>query len=63
MPIAFRVSMKPTPSISKAQNTVNLVSGKNDVLEIHGRHDPCIVQRAVPCIEAAMALAIAQFVL
>lgn len=63
MPISFRVSMKPTPSISKAQNTVNLVSGKNDVLEIHGRHDPCIVQRAVPCIEAAMALAIAQFVL
>ncbi|MBR2020967.1 MAG: chorismate synthase, partial [Clostridia bacterium] len=63
MPIAFRAAMKPTPSISKAQNTVNLVSGKNDVLEIHGRHDPCIVQRAVPCIEAAMALAIAQFVL
>lgn len=63
MPISFRASVKPTPSISRAQNTVNLVSGKNDVLEIHGRHDPCIVQRAVPCIEAAMALALSQFVL
>lgn len=63
MPISFRVAMKPTPSIAKPQNTVNLETGKNDVLEIVGRHDPCIVQRAVPCIEAAMALAIAQFVL
>jgi len=63
MPISFRVAMKPTPSIAKAQNTVNLVTGENDVLEIVGRHDPCIVQRAVPCIEAAAAVAIAQFVL
>lgn len=63
MPISIKVAMKPTPSIAKAQNTVNLVTGENDVLEIVGRHDPCIVQRAVPCIEAAMALAIAQFVL
>ncbi len=63
MPISFKVAMKPTPSIAKAQNTVNLKTGENDVLEIVGRHDPCIVQRAVPCIEAAMAMAIAQFVL
>ncbi len=63
MPINIKVAMKPTPSIAKAQNTVNLATKQNDVLEIHGRHDPCIVQRAVPCIEAAMALAIAQFVL
>lgn len=63
MPISVRVAMKPTPSIAKKQNTVNLEKGENDVLEIVGRHDPCIVQRAVPCIEAAMALAIAQFVL
>lgn len=63
MPVSFRVAMKPTPSIAKAQNTVNLVTKQNEVLEIHGRHDPCIVQRAVPCVEAAMALAIAQFVL
>ena len=63
MPISFRVAMKPTPSIAKPQNTINLRTKENDVLEIQGRHDPCIVQRAVPCIEAAMALAISQFVL
>lgn len=63
MPICFKVAVKPTPSIAKAQNTINLVTGENDVLEIKGRHDPCIVQRAVPCIEAAAAIAISQFVL
>ena len=63
MPIIFKVAIKPTPSIAKVQNTVNLETKKNDTLEIHGRHDPCIVQRAVPCVEAAAAIAIAQFVL
>lgn len=63
MPIVFKVAIKPTPSIAKAQNTVNLETRKNDILEIHGRHDPCIVQRAVPCVEAAMAIAVSQFVL
>lgn len=63
MPVSFRVAIKPTPSIAKPQNTVNLRTKENDVLEIHGRHDPCIVHRAVPCIEAAMALALSQFVL
>lgn len=63
MPICFKVAIKPTPSIAKAQNTVNLETKKNDILEIKGRHDPCIVQRAVPCVEAAAAIAIAQFVL
>ena len=63
MPISFTAAMKPTPSIAAKQNTVNLETGKNDVLEIKGRHDPCIVQRAVPCIEAAMAMALSQFVL
>lgn len=63
MPIVFKVAIKPTPSIAKPQNTVNLETKENDVLVIHGRHDPCIVQRAVPCIEAAAAIAIAQFVL
>ena len=63
MPISFRVAIKPTPSIAKPQNTVNIETKQNDVLEIHGRHDPCIVQRAVPCVEAAMAVALSQFLL
>lgn len=58
MPITFRVAVKPTPSISKAQDTVNLLTGKNEVLEIRGRHDACIVPRAVAPIEAVVALAI-----
>lgn len=58
MPIIFRVAIKPTPSISKRQDTVNLEQGIDTTLEIKGRHDPCIVPRAVPCIEAAAAIAI-----
>lgn len=63
MPVNFNVCIKPTPSIAKAQKTVNIKTGKDDVLEIKGRHDPCIVQRAVPCIEAAAAIAVCQFLL
>lgn len=58
MPIIFRVALKPTPSIAKAQNTVNLETKENVSLEIGGRHDPCIVARAVPVIEAVAALCI-----
>lgn len=58
MPIIFRVAVKPTPSISKPQMTVNLETGKEEELVIEGRHDPCIVPRAVPCIEAVTALAL-----
>lgn len=58
MPIVFRVAIKPTPSISKEQQSVSLSQGKVVPLEIKGRHDPCIVQRAVPVLEAATALAI-----
>ena len=57
MQIIFRVAVKPTPSISQKQDTVDLKVHKDSVLEIHGRHDPCIVVRAVPVIEAAAALA------
>jgi chorismate synthase len=58
MPILFRVAFKPTPSIAKVQNSVSL-SLKEDVeLLIEGRHDPCIVPRAVPCVEAATAVAL-----
>ena len=56
MPIRFRVAIKPTPSISKPQQTVSLPDGKETVLEIKGRHDPCIAQRAVPVIEAVAGL-------
>ena len=58
MPITFRVVVKPTPSISKEQNTVDLVNKTNAVLKIEGRHDACIVPRAVPVIEAIAAIAI-----
>ncbi|MCQ2558762.1 MAG: chorismate synthase [Oscillospiraceae bacterium] len=58
MPIVFRAAFKPTPSISKQQQTVNLKTGENAVLSITGRHDPCIVPRAVPVVEAAAAIAV-----
>lgn len=58
MPLIFRCAVKPTPSIAQPQKTVDLQTGENTVLTIHGRHDPCIVPRAVPVIEAVTALAI-----
>lgn len=58
MPLIFRAAIKPTPSISQPQKTVDLQTGENTTLVIHGRHDPCIVPRAVPVIEAATAIAI-----
>lgn len=56
--IIFRVAVKPTPSIGKEQKSVSLSRMENTVLSIVGRHDPCIVPRAVVCIEAATAIAI-----
>lgn len=58
MPLIVRAALKPTPSIAKAQKTVNLETKENTVLEIGGRHDPCVVARAVPAVEAAIALSI-----
>lgn len=58
MPVVFRAAVKPTPSISQKQKTVDLQKKENAELEIHGRHDPCIVPRAVPVIEAVTAIAI-----
>ena len=58
MPVIFRAGVKPTPSISKEQDTVDLQKKENAKLVINGRHDPCIVPRAVPVIEAVTAVAI-----
>ena len=56
MPIVFRLAVKPTPSIAMEQQSVNLESMKTQTLQIRGRHDPCIVPRAVPVAEAAAAI-------
>ena len=63
MPVIFSVAIKPTPSISKPQQTVNLKTGEITTLEVKGRHDPCIVPRAVPVVEAAAAIAIYDLIL
>jgi len=56
MPIMIRVAIKPTPSIAKEQKTVNLSTMKDATLSVKGRHDPCLVPKAVPAIEAAVAV-------
>lgn len=58
MPITLRVAFKPTPSISQPQQTVDYSAMKNETLVIKGRHDPCVVPRAVPCVEAAVNIAL-----
>lgn len=58
MPVIFRCVIRPTPSIAKKQQTVSLKTGENAELEIHGRHDPCILPRAVPVVEAVTAIAV-----
>ena len=62
MPIVFNVGIKPTPSISKVQETVDIKHHQNATLEIHGRHDPCIVFRATVVVEAMAALTILDLV-
>lgn len=63
MPLIFRAAFKPTPSISQEQKSVSLSGGTNQPLIIKGRHDPCIVPRAVPVVEAAAAIAIMDMLL
>ena len=57
MPVVFEVTMRPTPSIARTQFTIDMAKMENAELELTGRHDPCVVHRAVPVIEAAAALA------
>jgi chorismate synthase len=58
MPLIFRVAFKPTPSIGRAQRTLDLETMEQTELRIKGRHDPCVVVRAVPVVEAACAVAL-----
>lgn len=63
MPVVFRTTFKPTPSISRPQHSVSLRRGEDTELTVRGRHDPCIVPRAVPVVEAAAAIAIYDLIL
>ncbi len=63
MPVNFKVCMKPTPSIYQEQKTVNLTTGENTTLSIQGRHDPCILVRAVPVIESIAAISMLDYLL
>lgn len=63
MPVLFRCGFKPTPSIAQPQQSVDLRTGAITTLEVKGRHDPCIVPRAVPVVEAAAAIAIFDIIL
>ena len=58
MPLIFRAAFKPTPSIAKEQKSIRLDTKEETTLIIPGRHDPCIVPRAVPVVEAAAAIAV-----
>ncbi len=59
MPIIFRCALRPTPTISKEQNTVNYVNSENATLAAGGRHDPCVVHRARIVVDCVTALVIA----
>lgn len=62
MDIVFNVAIKPTPSISKEQESISYSKKEDAILEVRGRHDPCIVPRVLPCVEAAAAMALMEFV-
>jgi len=63
MPLIFRLAFKPTPSIAREQDTVSLSRHEDAKLSIEGRHDPCVVLRAVPVVEAAAAIALMDMIL
>jgi chorismate synthase len=59
MPIVVRIAVKPTPSIAKEQQTIALSTMENATLRVVGRHDPCVVPKAVPAAESAVAITLA----
>ncbi len=61
MPVVLRIAVKPTPSISRSQETVDMKKMQNVSLEVKGKHDTCLVPRAVPVVEAMMAITLADF--
>ena len=63
MPVVFRLAIKPTPSISREQDSISLSRGEGEKLAVEGRHDPCIVPRAVPVAEAVAALVLLDMLL
>lgn len=63
MPVIVRAAFKPTPSIAKSQQTVDISRMQSARIEVNGRHDPCIVPRAVPCVEAALAAVLIDFII
>jgi chorismate synthase len=63
MPIVVRAAIKPTPSISKEQKTIDLSKMEETTIEVKGRHDPCIAPKAVPVIESAVATVLADHLL
>ena len=58
MPLTVRCAFRPTPSISREQQTVDLIKHENAVLRVVGRHDPCIVPRALPVVESMVAFCV-----
>ncbi len=63
MPIVVRAAVKPTSSISKEQKTVDLSKMEETLIQVRGRHDPCIVPKAVPVIESTVAVVLADHML
>lgn len=63
MPIVFAVKVKPTPSISRPQNTIDFKKMQDTEIKIVGRHDPCVVARAVPCVECMTAISMLDMIM